>query len=910
MAPASSGLSKKMGKFPDIAQWLEKAVDNQFMATEYHVDREHQNWTSEPELWLYSPGMDPHSMIQNRSQSGARRRKSIESIRSSYSRTNSASGKLQGGTPGSGGLIPLASGGFGKMTTSRSSRKLRVQKVQSSSKSDSYHKKYVWDMVFHERAVVAIQEECRQIRKIKAKNGERNTSSRGRHPHSSILSSGDDCSGASCFHKHGHNHAHPPNGPAPPPGMPMSPAAMYGMYGPPHMLEQNLQSVSRNHSKHSKHSKKGVPGLTAIHNHKDELEKRKFSQTGSSIFAQFDMRYREQMARGRHPATQQSQSAEKMQDGEASRNNSATKTVKPEKGGPLPSNSSIIPNTSGGTTNGPVYPTMPYMDPFMMQYMMQGMGMGFNPAMWSHPGANPYTQQFLGQKPNLFQNQHPFMNPAQQSMFGLSTIPSAAPSQTTSTFMNPGSPLTSGASGNVANNIIGATLQRMENSKKMAAQAKAMETSKRRGKGPTVVHGGGMGGPPSGAHAGSPSTLPKTTSHGNLAGLASQPNAPGSHADRNTINTVSNSSQMGCNTSHRTSHNNNSNPAHSSTPTTSTNLNTAHTVASFGNTTNTNTTDGPSHLHHFHAQHQSFGPMHHGHPHDPHHHGQLPHSGMHHGHYGPTPHSHHHSTTEFSGIESSLTSGLGHSTSKSKPVKTSVSDYLDQLKRCVDTLKQSGWYWGHISGEQAMRTVAMKGVGAYLIRDSSHQKYLFTVTVCTSNGATNVRIVYKQGLFGLDCEDQMTSKVRFPCVVKMVAYYVNNSRKYKRLKDKKAREKARAEGRTEGSSSKGYGNGSKKSSSKYSSSGKHSSSKHSTSQDAATTTNTHSNSDASSDKNSVALLLLKPCRKEPASLKHLARISFNRKLARKQTKEAGLTLDNMVHDEELKQYCRAYPYNI
>ena len=31
MAPASSGLSKKMGKFPDIAQWLEKAVDNQFM---------------------------------------------------------------------------------------------------------------------------------------------------------------------------------------------------------------------------------------------------------------------------------------------------------------------------------------------------------------------------------------------------------------------------------------------------------------------------------------------------------------------------------------------------------------------------------------------------------------------------------------------------------------------------------------------------------------------------------------------------------------------------------------------------------------------------------------------------------------------------------------------------------------
>lgn len=227
-----------------------------------------------------------------------------------------------------------------------------------------------------------------------------------------------------------------------------------------------------------------------------------------------------------------------------------------------------------------------------------------------------------------------------------------------------------------------------------------------------------------------------------------------------------------------------------------------------------------------------------------------------------------------------------------------------------------------------MRTVAQKGVGAFLIRDSNHQKFLFTVTVCTSNGATNVRIVYRQGLFGLDCEDPMTSKVRFGCVVKMVAYYVNNSRKYKKIKDKKAKQKAIENG---GASSRGGSHG-KKSSSKYSSSGRHShgkhsgmnsgshgmnsssqgvhSSRHSTSQDAATTTNTHSNSDTSSDKTSVALLLLKPCKKEPCSLKHLARVSLNRKLARKSTREQGITLQTLVQDEYLLEYCQKYTYNI
>ena len=152
------------------------------------------------------------------------------------------------------------------------------------------------------------------------------------------------------------------------------------------------------------------------------------------------------------------------------------------------------------------------------------------------------------------------------------------------------------------------------------------------------------------------------------------------------------------------------------------------------------------------------------------------------------------------------------------------------------------------------------------------------------------------------------------------------------LEDKKSKQKAIEDGGSRG------GSHGKKSSSKYSSSGRHShgkhsglnsgsgmnngshgmnsssqgvnSSRHSNSQDAVTTTNTNSNSDTSSDKSSVALLLLKPCKKEPCSLKHLARVSLNRKLARKSTREQGITLEKLVQDEYLLEYCQQYSYNI
>ena len=174
MAPSGGNtIAKKMGQFPDIALWLEKSSDVKFFITEHNIDREHHHWGSEPELYLYKPGCEPHNLLVNKRRNG--RRLSIESGSINSSQRYGAVGQAH-------------------LSRKASSRRMRLSRLPSSSKSDSYHRKYEWDLAFRERAVVAIQEECRQIRKIKSQKPQ----SRHHPLQPSVASSGDDCSGVSC----------------------------------------------------------------------------------------------------------------------------------------------------------------------------------------------------------------------------------------------------------------------------------------------------------------------------------------------------------------------------------------------------------------------------------------------------------------------------------------------------------------------------------------------------------------------------------------------------------------------------------------------------------------------------------------------------------------------------------------
>ena len=104
------------------------------------------------------------------------------------------------------------------------------------------------------------------------------------------------------------------------------------------------------------------------------------------------------------------------------------------------------------------------------------------------------------------------------------------------------------------------------------------------------------------------------------------------------------------------------------------------------------------------------------------------------------------------------------------------------LDPVIKKLEESGFYWGAISAVKAKSLLREKPVGQFLVRDSSDSRHLFTITLVTATGITNVRINFTEGFFSLDRndtfmeprneEDKNYSPPKFDCVVKMVFYYM------------------------------------------------------------------------------------------------------------------------------------------
>nr|NP_001108026.1 cytokine inducible SH2-containing protein b [Danio rerio]AAI55831.1 Socs8 protein [Danio rerio]ABM68039.1 suppressor of cytokine signaling 8 [Danio rerio] len=65
-------------------------------------------------------------------------------------------------------------------------------------------------------------------------------------------------------------------------------------------------------------------------------------------------------------------------------------------------------------------------------------------------------------------------------------------------------------------------------------------------------------------------------------------------------------------------------------------------------------------------------------------------------------------------------------------------------------LNTSGWYWGGLTAGDARAALIGAPEGTFLVRDSSHPLYLFTLSVQTWRGPTNIRIEYDSGRFRLD----------------------------------------------------------------------------------------------------------------------------------------------------------------
>ena len=109
---------------------------------------------------------------------------------------------------------------------------------------------------------------------------------------------------------------------------------------------------------------------------------------------------------------------------------------------------------------------------------------------------------------------------------------------------------------------------------------------------------------------------------------------------------------------------------------------------------------------------------------------------------------------------------------------TGVTSLLDtsNLYRSLHRLLISGWYYGRMSWETARSKLRPAPVGTFLVRDSSDERHLFSLSVKTPRGTTSVRLVFSGG-FRLDCSDPAVEPAmpRFDCIIALITHYVRLS---------------------------------------------------------------------------------------------------------------------------------------
>lgn len=60
---------------------------------------------------------------------------------------------------------------------------------------------------------------------------------------------------------------------------------------------------------------------------------------------------------------------------------------------------------------------------------------------------------------------------------------------------------------------------------------------------------------------------------------------------------------------------------------------------------------------------------------------------------------------------------------------------------------QYGWYWGPISGEAAEKILSNEPDGSFIVRDSSDDHYIFSLTFKLNSCVRHVRIEQDQGIY-------------------------------------------------------------------------------------------------------------------------------------------------------------------
>ncbi|XP_058814240.1 suppressor of cytokine signaling 6 [Topomyia yanbarensis] len=81
------------------------------------------------------------------------------------------------------------------------------------------------------------------------------------------------------------------------------------------------------------------------------------------------------------------------------------------------------------------------------------------------------------------------------------------------------------------------------------------------------------------------------------------------------------------------------------------------------------------------------------------------------------------------------------------PAKQNKKACVMEFTASIDKVKDCGWYWGPISSEGAEKILSNETDGSFLVRDSSDDHYIFSLTFKLNGSVRHVRIDQDQGTF-------------------------------------------------------------------------------------------------------------------------------------------------------------------
>ncbi|KAJ8924685.1 hypothetical protein NQ315_000836 [Exocentrus adspersus] len=111
------------------------------------------------------------------------------------------------------------------------------------------------------------------------------------------------------------------------------------------------------------------------------------------------------------------------------------------------------------------------------------------------------------------------------------------------------------------------------------------------------------------------------------------------------------------------------------------------------------------------------------------------------------------------------------------PLKEETEDGIDEEQTLdfatnIQRVKDYGWYWGPISSEAAEKILSNEPDGSFIVRDSSDDHYIFSLTFKLNNCVRHVRIEHDQGNFSFGS----CTKFKSQTIVEFIENAVEHSR--------------------------------------------------------------------------------------------------------------------------------------